>query len=1128
MKKVILMLTAVVAMLATSCVQDVTEDVQVTGAEGVVNFTVQAPELGSRTLIGNGQKAEKLVYAVYDAQWVYLTEGTADFDDQLKANVSLRLVNNKEYNFVFWASVEGNSYYTLDTTTAEVTVSYAGKANDENRDAFFGQLTGLVVNGTMNESVKLYRPFAQVNWGTNDVAEAKTGGFDVTKGAGATVVYETEAYTKLSLKDGSVDGLTAVTFTAEDLVSNTYVDENGADELLVTKAGGIYTWVAMNYILWTADRGTLTSNKITVTDGDGETVVVNYPNANVQRNWRTNLVGSLLTDQTNIVVEILPGFDGEYSNEAFLAWATQNGGSFKLLGDLAVTSNPQGFTVDKDLNIDLNGHTLTLPNTTEGARARLFTVTGNANLTITNGSIVIESTNGMVDGTNASTGGSSVVYSESTGKVTLEDVNLTGSQRGGHRVIDLFAGEAEVTDCNIDVNYGAGVVVGENSKGTINNSNITVNGMYSQVWNSVCFGVWGGGELTINGGNYTLNNNDTYATGASHGGWVGIIMNSGGTITINDGAFENVPAAGFMPQYERAVLHSEAANGSIATYNIIGGKYNPQEDLIIDGYDDGVGKRYTNIAGNGTIADSDNDGWYTIEDNKGYVVNGTEYLVSTGAGLAAAVTDAPATATMKLTADVDLTGVAYTPRSFSKLVFDGQGHTISGVVVENANQAALFGKTWDFDIKDVTLANSTFVGQNIDGEDAAAAFVGFYQSFSGASCKLTNCHVEGCTIGSAKYVGGLVAYKNGTSSTLTFENCSVKGSTIVSQYTEDGGASYKGHAGGLVGLVDTASISGCVVEGNTFNVAGPRCGLFIGSAQADSPVSGEATGNTGLTQLCGAINNITDWSNVNVAYKVKTAAELQAFIANTAVGEVKNVALAAGTYNGLFNVNGKKTINISSTEGAVIDGLVNGMDWATISLKGLTLQNTNNVGTDIANRDDQKGACVGAYVANITIEKCTLNLLQDRGGIYIDSDRTDGWAADWDGYNLRVKECVFNCAGKRPIQCRPNVLIDGCTFNDQYRYSVQIRFNPQDASEKVTFTNNKIVNPCVSSGKGFCAGITIKTSDEVKDVVFDIAGNTLESSLFSELLYVYDDGNVANLHLDTCTIPSDITFVPEP
>ena len=441
------MLTAVVAMLATSCVKDATDDIQVTGAEGLVTFTVEAPEFGSRTLIGNGQKATSLVYAVYDKNWEYLTEGAAQFQD-LVANVSLRLVNNKEYNFVFWASVPGNTYYTLDTRTATVEVSYEGEANDENRDAFFGQLKGLVVDGTMNESVKLYRPFAQVNWGTNDVAEAKIGGFDIT--TAGTAVYEAEAYTSLSLKDGAVDGLTTVTFAANELVSNSYVDENGAAEQLVTKAGASYTWLAMNYLLWTADEGTLTYNKLTIEDNLGQKVVVSYPNANVRRNWRTNLVGSLLTDQTNIEVEIKPIFEGEYVGVVEVGTEEEFNAAFANLGvDFIVLSSDVTLTTTvtraaallavsagQKLTIDLNGQKL-IANTPQ-----LFDVLGT--LVAKNGTIENTAGEVFVDTTNVTIANTTTIDSEDTIYYDAEGVGHTIVSTWDEFTTALAEGKPEV------------------------------------------------------------------------------------------------------------------------------------------------------------------------------------------------------------------------------------------------------------------------------------------------------------------------------------------------------------------------------------------------------------------------------------------------------------------------------------------------------------------------------------------------------------------------------------------------------------------------------------------------------------------------------------------------------------
>ena len=750
MKKFLLSLTAIAALFVTSCVNEaLTDDVQVTGAEGLVTFTVEAPEFGSRTLIGNGQKATSLVYAVYDKNWEYLTEGTAEFQN-LVANVSLRLVNNKEYNFVFWASVPGNTYYTLDTRTATVEVSYEGEANDENRDAFFGQLKGLVVDGTMNESVKLYRPFAQVNWGTNDVAEAKIGGFDIT--TAGTAVYEAEAYTSLSLKDGAVDGLTTVTFAANELVSNSYVDENDAAEQLVTKAGASYTWLAMNYLLWTADEGTLTYNKLTIEDNLGQKVVVSYPNANVRRNWRTNLVGSLLTDQTNITVEIVPGFEDQY-----------------------------------------------------------------------------------------------------------------------------------------DVDF---------------------------------------------------------------------------------------------PEFD-----------------------NVDEGLVVD-----------------------------AEGN---------YYVSSANGFVKAMEIAPATAVITLTKDIDLTGVAYTPRTFSKLTFDGQGNTISGVEVVGQTQAALFGKTWNFNIKNLTIANSTFTANNIDGEDAAGAFIGFYQAFNAGS-KLTNCHVNNCVIGSAKFVGGLVAYKDGANYSFAVENCSVKNSTLVSNYSEDGGVNYKGHCGGLVGYHagdEATTLTNCTVENNTFDVKGPRCGLFIGTAQKNIAVSGGVADNSGLTALCGTINRITDWSNVQSTYSN---------------GGLVDEVLNAG---GDVVLGGDTAVNTDETEadsgyrgktGVMVNGneldlngntlSVENSAWGTydcvITTKGGTIKNgtVSNAMRGIF----MTGATADLYIDNVKFENVIYTFNSDDGntnyGVYVSNSTLNGWTS----FSAAHKEVIFtNCSfgkGNGYAFCRPYqpAVFDGCAFSADF------------------------------------------------------------------------------------------------
>lgn len=214
--------------------------------------------------------------------------------------------------------------------------------------------------------------------------------------------------------------------------------------------------------------------------------------------------------------------------------------------------------------------------------------------------------------------------------------------------------------------------------------------------------------------------------------------------------------------------------------------------------------------------------------------------------------------------DIDLNGAEIKPIVKNDIVVTGNNKTISNFSITNETHAALFGDTDNFNISDLTIANATFSAKNIDGEDSAAAFIGFLEAHANKNHKLTNCHVKGCTIGSAKYVGGLVAYKDGSSSAVVITNCSVTGSTIKSAYTEDNGLNYKGHCGGVIGyFASITEITNCTVTDNTFEVKGPRCGAFIGTANYNTTVvSGTCKGNTGVDGLCGTYNQITDWSKV--------------------------------------------------------------------------------------------------------------------------------------------------------------------------------------------------------------------------------------------------------------------------
>ncbi len=285
--------------LGTSCSSE--EPAPAAGDGGNVTISVQLPgELNSR--YGDGLTATDLHYAVYvsgqttplavcpAADGTKGTEGHATMVD-LKTDISLQLTTGKSYDLVFWADAPGDNVYTFHADNQTVTADYTGvKANSEALDAFFASKT-IDVNGPANISVELKRPFAQLNVVTNDLTESAAAGFTATQTKVALTMP-----TALHLGTGIVSNAQAVEFAYEDLAQ-------GQIQIEGTK----YDYMLMNYML-TSESKELYDVTFTVKSAEGEERAIALNSLPLQRNYRTNVYGSILTDGVNIHVEINPGF----------------------------------------------------------------------------------------------------------------------------------------------------------------------------------------------------------------------------------------------------------------------------------------------------------------------------------------------------------------------------------------------------------------------------------------------------------------------------------------------------------------------------------------------------------------------------------------------------------------------------------------------------------------------------------------------------------------------------------------------------------------------------------------------------------------------------------------------------
>ena len=290
MKKLFLGLLAGAAMLFTAC-QD--EEVKaVVDGDTTVAITAQLPTGVSTRAYADGKTATKLTYAIYETgQTTPLITGNATFVE-LKTTVNVRLVNGKTYDMLFWAQADG-APYTFNTATQKVTVDYtAPVGQDEKRDAFF-KAERLTVDGTIDKTIQLKRPFAQLNVGAQDFVAAKTAGFEATQ----TTVKVDNVYTTLNLLDGTVEGETSVTYKAAALPTEDF-------PVSLTPAA---KYMSMDYLL-VADDKALTNVTFTATNGT-HNVERLYTNVPVRRNYRTNIYGNILTEEANFNIEIDSDFD---------------------------------------------------------------------------------------------------------------------------------------------------------------------------------------------------------------------------------------------------------------------------------------------------------------------------------------------------------------------------------------------------------------------------------------------------------------------------------------------------------------------------------------------------------------------------------------------------------------------------------------------------------------------------------------------------------------------------------------------------------------------------------------------------------------------------------------------------
>lgn len=316
MKKVTIFGMFAALMLANSCSEDNSVP-QADSSLAQVTFKVSADGALTRA-ISDGTTVDELVYRVFDkngnpiARLPLVKDAAADLSSG--HTVALTLAKGQTYKVAFWAQKAGNTAYTVNDNM-QVAVNYSAANNDENRDAFFNAVE-ITVKDDVAQTVELKRPFAQLNVGstTADWDAAEASGVIVTE----SKVTVKQAASTLNVLDGKVSGAADVNFT--------YAAKPG--ELLKVDADGDgtkedYEYLSMSYILpndaTDGTQKTLASAEFTFKAASGTEIVVKngLQNLPLQRNYRTNIVGNILSGTTTFTVVVDPAFSTPDHNTTY-------------------------------------------------------------------------------------------------------------------------------------------------------------------------------------------------------------------------------------------------------------------------------------------------------------------------------------------------------------------------------------------------------------------------------------------------------------------------------------------------------------------------------------------------------------------------------------------------------------------------------------------------------------------------------------------------------------------------------------------------------------------------------------------------------------------------------------------
>jgi len=321
MKKLVLVALSACLSVLWSCTN---EELPMANEEMVpVQFTFDVEGAMSRA-ISDGTGADLLMYGVFEK--VSKTElkqvvakqqrSISDIESLIDGiQVTINLLRGKTYQVVFWAQNADCKAYTVGNDM-KVKIDYDDINNDELRDAFFASKE-VTVSGTNNTTfyVTLKRPFAQVNVGAYQTDYKEAQGLGVTVDQSSATFKNVPS--AIDLLTGNVSEPVNVTYKfgaiPNEALKGVDTDNDGNHE--------IYKWVSMSYLLASPVRTTHEMNFVfRNSENENSEITLGPVEYSVQRNYRTNIVGQVLTGGCDFFINIDPLYEDQKDDTDYIRY----------------------------------------------------------------------------------------------------------------------------------------------------------------------------------------------------------------------------------------------------------------------------------------------------------------------------------------------------------------------------------------------------------------------------------------------------------------------------------------------------------------------------------------------------------------------------------------------------------------------------------------------------------------------------------------------------------------------------------------------------------------------------------------------------------------------------------------